>query len=135
MGESFTETDLEDGAMQLLSGSGVTVVVIPDKSLNQETFERARDILRQKAPHPLEVRAIALRQDYAGYPEFIMRQAEEGFAIVRDHGESPLARARNYMQRVLKLRTDALTHLGRTMGASTPPPPMPAHLRRIRAPR
>ena len=123
MGENFTETVVEDGAMHLLSGPAVTVVAIPDKSLNDETFARARVILLEKAPHPLEVRAIALPQDFAEYPAFIMCQADEGFALVRDHGESPLERARNYMKRVLKLRTDALMHLGRTMGADVSHPP------------
>lgn len=135
MGENFTETVLEGGVFHLLSGPGVQVVAIADKSLSQETFDRAREILHESAPHPLEVRAIALRQNFSAHPEFIMRHADAGIALVRDGGESTLARARNYMERVLKLRADALTHLRHTMGGDRAPRPEQASRSRTSSPR
>jgi hypothetical protein len=69
--------------------------------------------LREAAPDPLEIRAIALSPEFRLDPNVVNDTADEGFALVRDDGESALARARNYMSRVTRLRADALAHLDR----------------------
>ena len=113
MDEEFTPEPVDRQGVQLLSASGVHVVAIADKRPSIELLERAKNVLREAAPHPLEVRAIALSPESPPLPRDVMDSADEGFALVRDEGESALARARNYMTRMLKLRADALLHLER----------------------
>ena len=113
MDEKFTLEPVDRQGVQLLSASGVHVVAIADKRPSTELLKRAKNVLREAAPHPLEVRAIALSPELRPPPQFVMDSADDGFAFVRDEGESALARARNYMTRMLKLRADALLHLER----------------------
>lgn len=113
MDEKFTLEPVDRQGVQLLSASGVHVVAIADKRPSTELLKRAKNVLREAAPHPLEVRAIALSPELHLSPRDVMVSADEGFAFVRDEGESALARARNYMTRMLKLRADALLHLER----------------------
>jgi hypothetical protein len=110
---------VDKGGVLLLSGPGIFVAVIQDKRPDPAMMSHAAAVLYQADPDPLHVRAIALSPELVVDPLTVAHAAAGGFTFARDDGESALARGRNFMIRMIRLRREAIDYLARSDAGQT----------------
>ena len=115
MDESVTEHEDPQTQLKVLHGPGVHVVAV-EQPFTSDRYHQAIDLLHRLKAHPLEIAALALPPNIAPPPDVVMQLADQGITVVRDEGESALARASNYIQGFLALRAEGLAHLRQSMG-------------------